>query len=81
MHVVIDISEKEYKKIGLIVEMGLGTNIDEIVANGIVLPKGHGDLIDVDALNRKDVNCANIPMNFIDIAPRIIEADRVGDEE
>ena len=30
-------------------------------------------LIDVDKLNRKDVNCANVPMNFIDTAP-IIEA-------
>ena len=28
-------------------------------------------LIDVDKLNRKDVNCANTPMNFIDTAPTV----------
>lgn len=46
-----------------------------------ILPKGHGRLIDADALNRKDVNCANTPMNFIDTAPTIIEADTTGSEE
>lgn len=29
-------------------------------------------LIDANALNRKDVNCANFPMNFIDIAPTVL---------
>lgn len=28
-------------------------------------------LVDVDKLNRKDVNCANVPMNFIDTAPTV----------
>ena len=28
-------------------------------------------LIDADKLNRKDVNCANVPMNFIDTAPPV----------
>ena len=45
------------------------------ICNGTELPKGHGRLIDADALNRKDVNCANVPMNFIDTAQTIIEAD------
>ena len=30
-----------------------------------------GKLIDVDKLNRKNVNCANVPMNFIDTAPTV----------
>lgn len=30
-----------------------------------------GRLIDADKLNRKDVNCANVPMNFIDTAPTV----------
>ncbi len=37
-------------------------------------------LIDADKLNRKDVNCANVPMNFIDTAPTveaILKADMV----
>lgn len=46
------------------------------IKNGTPLPKGHGKLKDTDALNRKDVNCANVPMNFIDTAPTIIEADK-----
>ena len=50
-------------------------------ANYKILPKGHGRLIDADALNRKDVNCANVPMNFIDTAPTIIEADNESEEE
>lgn len=28
-------------------------------------------LIDANKLNRKDVNCANVPMNFIDTAPTV----------
>ena len=28
-------------------------------------------LINADKLNRKDVNCANVPMNFIDTAPTV----------
>lgn len=28
-------------------------------------------LVDADKLNRKDVNCANVPMNFIDTAPTV----------
>lgn len=47
----------------------------EVIANGTPLPKGHGRLIDADALNRKYVNCANVPMNFIDIALTIIEKE------
>ena len=55
---------------------GNGINLLEYaVAKGTPLPKGHGRLIDADVLNRKDVNCANVPMNFIDTASTIIEAD------
>ena len=75
MKILIDISENDYYKTKLLVQMGIGTKIDNIVMNGKLLPKGHGRLIDADALNRKDINCAGTPMNFIDIAPTIIEAD------
>ena len=53
----------------------------DIIANGIPLPKRHGRLIDADALNRKDVNCANVPMNFINTAKTIIEADKESEDE
>ena len=52
--------------------------IARVFQNGVVLPKGHGRLIDADKLNRKSMNCATYPANFIDIAPTIIEADKEG---
>lgn len=50
MRVIINISEEDYKRVGLIAEMGLGTNIDEAIKYGVVLPKGCGRLIDADEL-------------------------------
>lgn len=79
MQIVIDIPKSviEHLKDG-----SFGARIDDratlidAVMSGTPLPEHHGRLIDADALNRKDVNCANVPMNFIDTAPTIIEADR-----
>lgn len=78
MQIVIDIDDNLYTR--------LFDNGDEYVADmrracvairkGAVLPKGHGRLIDADALDRRNVNCANVPMNFVDVAPTIIEADK-----
>ena len=50
------------------------------IKNGTPLPEGHGRLIDADALNRKDVNCANVPMNFIDTASTIVEAEKESED-
>jgi hypothetical protein len=78
MQIVIEIDEKTYKDIQSHDWKNGGRWFSEewkAIHNGTPLPKGHGRLIDADALNRKDVNCANIPMNFIDTAPTIIEAD------
>ena len=84
MQIVIDIPEVFYEALRKTYEIISGQRsgktlmsvIYNAVAQGIPLPKGHGRLIDADALNRKDVNCANVPMNFIDTAPTIIEADK-----
>lgn len=82
MQIVIDIPEELKNKIDNANEDNyktylwwFETTLYCAIKNGTPLPKGHGRLIDADALNRKDVNCANIPMNFIDDAPAIIEAD------
>lgn len=81
MQIVINIPEKDYNNITPFLQyepINGGFNLFkvlEVIKNGTPLPKGHGRLIDADALNRKDVNCANVPMNFIDTAPTIIEAD------
>lgn len=37
MKLVIDISEEDYKRVSTIVDMGLGTNIDEAIKNGTPL--------------------------------------------
>lgn len=39
------------------------------------IPTPHGRLIDADALPKKDINLANVPYNWIKVAPTIIEAE------
>lgn len=84
MQIVIDIPEIYYealKEADVIISgqqsgKTLMYDICSIIANGTPLPKGHGDLIDRNKLNRKDINCANFPTNFIDMAEVIIPADK-----
>lgn len=57
------------------------------ILNGTPLPKGHGRLIDADALLDTDrlivdsMKCHYIPMMDIYNAPTIIEADRAESED
>lgn len=46
------------------------------IYNGTPLPKGHGRLIDADALPLNKIDDANYGSNYIRIAPTIIEADK-----
>jgi len=79
MQLVIDIPKEDYD---FIKRTGYHTqSLYNAIKDGTPLPKGHGRLVDADALNRKDVNCANVPMNFIDTAPTIIEANKAESEE
>ena len=53
MQIVIDINEHLYKTIktlGLVVEDGDAVAVSEAIKNSTPLPKGHGRLIDADAL-------------------------------
>ena len=78
MQVVIEIPENEISTKQDIIPIAIhfmGGKIVECDYPFIELEQ-HGRLIDADALNRKDVNCANVPMNFIDAAPTIIEANK-----
>ena len=51
MEIVINIDEKLYKELKCnLTNPMFGTVIDEIVANGTPLPKGHGRLGDLDEL-------------------------------
>jgi hypothetical protein len=60
-----------------------------VIENGTPLPKGHGRLIDADALKKEAVVCptvggAEVPLLDImdvDCSPTIIQADKEGAEE
>lgn len=79
MEIVIDISEDAYNLLEQKYRNGKADVLDCIILNGNILPKGHGRLIDADALQtemEKDVRKA---MSFVDLkdfvwlAPTIIE--------
>ncbi len=82
MQIVIDIPDRLYKNMLQIKNGSIEANqILNCAKSGIALPTNHGRLIDADALNRRDVNCANVPMNFINTAPTIIEANRESEDK
>ena len=70
MKIVIDIPMETYKK--FMINWTGTTNIIHAVRYGTPLPKGHGRLIDADALTEK----APEIKEYLDVlAPTIIEAD------
>ena len=74
MQIVIDIHEKDYKSI---LNRGyVSSGAFYAIMNGKQLPKGHGRLIDADALPLNAIDDANHGSNYIRIAPTIIEADK-----
>ena len=82
MQIVIDIPDEKYDRL-LYQDI---ISLRSYVENGIVLPKGHGRLGDLDAL-RDEVSSWGIsdyePEDFIeeiDRAETIIEADQEGEE-
>ena len=66
--------------------------VEKMIANGTPLPKGHGELVDRNAINERfysiyndAINCSNQPSDkylldklsmCLDTAPTIIEADK-----
>lgn len=82
MHIVINISEKEYKRMKLLRALSSDNECLKYILEGTPLPKGHGRLGDLDAL-REEVSSWGMndyePSDFtdeIDRTPTIIEADR-----
>lgn len=89
MKIVIDISEYKYKSICEGIEasercgvVGIDPVVHKAIANGILLPKGHGRLIDGDALYKdfEEQNFIYEADSMITPAPTIIEADTVETE-
>ena len=93
IELVIKIPEENYKKDNLIHFFGCySEKLDEVIKNGTPLPKGHGDLIDRDAVNDrfdeiwKDANwCSCKPSDkylldklsmCLDTESVVIEADK-----
>ena len=92
MQVVIEISEAMLKSIKKCAESGMELgSLHKAVVNGIVLPKGHGDLKDYSQLDETMVrlNCEEnegitrgqykIIDHVLFEMPTIIEADKVAD--
>lgn len=79
--IIIDISERDYKKITEVNDSSLSCviarmNLYEAVKNGTILPKGHGRLIDAGVI--WDIYHSN-DYDFyeaLDSTPTIIEADQ-----
>ena len=87
IELVIKIDEENYENIK---ETGFNNNdqrnrIVEAIANGVPLPKGHGNLIDADALLEKQYRIGDsatlstrdvVNVEDVEDAPTIIEADK-----
>jgi hypothetical protein len=87
MQIVIELDDEMYKQISTNIDVYVLDEVDFIlienaIANGTPLPKGHGRLIDADALNldyevemADDWKTAHEIANCVKYAPTIIEAD------
>lgn len=79
MKIVIDIPKGFYEHVKGhkdIFTYGLinGEKIGEIIANGIVLPEQHGDLIDRNEVkNKAHPLSIDVPLRYIDDAPTLLE--------
>lgn len=85
IQIVIDIPEKLYKALKDYNE-GDAWDAVEAIINGTPLPKGHGRLIDANALAKRMTEYGwhhsdSTVHEFVDDLPTIIEADKEGVEE
>ena len=86
MHIVIDISEEMYEELKYLNVHGFTTAVEEAVANGTPLPKGHGDLVDASKIQFKNnefdtYSDYSRAFDAIDNADVIIPADTESEEE
>lgn len=75
MQIVIDIPECFYEYCKAQED---AIEIQLAVANGIPLPKGHGRLIDADAMQKYQIDTFGQRLLVIDTAPTIIDAESEG---
>ena len=80
IELVIKIPEEDFERCKKRFQMRINI-MGDAIANGTPLPKGHGRLIDADALNfNADYNEPLISKLDFDCAPTIIEADNAESE-
>jgi hypothetical protein len=77
MQIVIDIPEETYEYWK---NHSYEYVLAEAIKNGVVLPSGHGDLIDREELLKLPIDKANYPSNYVKYAQTIIEKDRNEDK-
>ena len=87
MQIVIDIPKELYIYLCNGGNIGACLLVENAIANGTPLPKGHGRLIDADALDLEkevsmadDWKTAHEIANCVKYAPTIIEAESEGKE-
>ena len=90
MQLIIDIPEQDYRSVSRIVDMGLGTNVDEAIKNGTPIPKGHGRIVDIGRIDNDRIEKDNpviyltvngeyieaVSLDYLNGLPTIIEADK-----
>ena len=78
MKLIIDIDEEDYKNGTLVKYFNCySKQLDEIIYNGTLLPKGHGRLIDAERYRNEML--ASREFDFfktLDMQPTIVEADK-----
>ncbi len=82
MHIVIDIPKEKYDMVRNKTYCGIyDAVIYKAIANGIPLPKGHGRLIDADALYEQFEYADYDFEETLEYAPTIIPADTESEVE
>lgn len=79
IELVIKISEEAYKarKHWVINPKRMVNEVDKAIANGTVLPKGHGNLIDTNEITAfRELECNGHNVESLDEFTTIIEADK-----
>jgi hypothetical protein len=71
--IVIKIHEKDYQSLK---NGHIPFSVLDVLMKGIPLPKGHGRLIDADAIQKYQIDTYGQGLSIIDNAPTIIEADK-----
>ena len=80
MQIVIELSQERYNLLQTLAKQGVGSMPEEwsAILNGTPLPKGHGRLIDADALKDK-LDCSDrdiyVKATLDEDAPTVIGAD------